>query len=829
MSTAATASSSHRFLILSIGKRTSFHNAVLSALTDLTEGSRRPLTGPHARAPHPEPGPPRASRPPSYAQVLSKARRLLDGALPTAELCLVAADTPAQAARAVGGLPPAAGTEPVPLVLVDAAGAGLSTAPFETSVAEALGELAAELPGHLGTGMGARHAAVYTEDTGESVRVARPYPLRHLPADPHTLAADVVRLLGDHVQRWLNDSAAKVASRGRSTALADALHDFLTERAGSAWGLHYYTGSVVSGVIEDLDRMAERSGNPVLRGPSEHSLACGALARWQLDEAPFLIVVTSGMVDEFRGTLANLRDARARGFIVCADSPSSAWYPFQGTVHGAEDSRAVLSARGIPHVYLDDPERLPADLGKAYAAYHEGRGPVVLLATPAVLRAEGPAPVLPVSGAGHDRPRTASLQVREDQLAPVADIVNHGPARLLWQVGRLDGEEADLVHDVARRAGIALADSLTRPGNVSRYRDGHVVKEYLGTLGLYGFSWRVHSYLHRRGRLRPRSEQCLLFLKSRLAEAATPFSPRVLQRSLRVAQVTREPGHLAPFTDHPVLADARAFLRALRERLEVDPGVLADRTEAIAAARESPSDAVHELPVLPMSANYFFRQVRQVLDDLITTEGYTYTGVYDVGRGGLSAIRNLPRTGPGFSGWYGRALMGDALQAVPALALTRDDNVLAFVGDGAAALVPDIVPALVQQVCLHGHRLRRNVTVFRLVDGGHSVIRTYHEGRSDAEMSRQNQIVSLLDDEWSRSFGPLTVHHRHLTDPARSGLRDWLRQPATVNICSVPLSHNNEGDGLSLLSSHGWQRDELSDLTSSMIRAARNRYGSSGA
>ena len=50
-----------------------------------------------------------------------------------------------------------------------------------------------------------------------------------------------------------------------------------------------------------LGAAARAVGNPVLRGPSEHSLACGALARWQLDGAPYLIVVTSGMVDEFRG------------------------------------------------------------------------------------------------------------------------------------------------------------------------------------------------------------------------------------------------------------------------------------------------------------------------------------------------------------------------------------------------------------------------------------------------------------------------------------------------------------------------------------------------
>jgi 3-acetyloctanal synthase len=812
----------HRFVVFSLGKHSAFHRAVRQALTDLTRGSARTLTGDLPPAPDDEPAGPAL---PAHTAILAKALRFLDVAVPDAGIHLVTAETAADAVRAAGALELPAGDPLVtPLVLIDADGAGLSTAPFEESVTAALADLAAALPGHLDSGLASHHAAVYTEDHDRTLQVARPYPLRRLPTDRRALTSEVVCLFTDHLQRWLARSATRAARRG-TPALATALHGFLTAEAGPAWGLHYYTGSVVSGLIRDLDRLAEDAGNPVLRGPSEHSLACGALARWQLDSAPFLIVVTSGMVDEFRGTLANLRDARARGFIVCADSAASAWFPFQGTVHAAEDSRAVLAARNIPYVYLDDPARLPADLQEAYRAYRSDRGPVVLLATAAVLDATAagtgtePGPET-AAGTPPERPVPLFREVREDALAPVAELVNRDPVRLLWQCGSLGAEESDLVHDLARRAGIGLADSLTRPGSVAGYRDGRPVPEYLGTLGVYGFSARVHDYLHRGGRLRPPGEQCLFFLKSRIPEAATPFSPRALKRALRIVQVTREADHLAPCADHPVHADALSFLRGLRERLDVDPEVLAARRDAIASTRDSASDALHELPVLPMSANYFFAHLRQRLEELITTRGYTYTGVYDVGRGGLSAVRNLPRTGPGFSGWYGRALMGDALQAAPAIALTRDDNVLAFVGDGASALVPDIVPSLVQQVCLHGRRLRRNLTVFRLIDGGHSVIRTYHEGRTDSGMSRQTQVLHLLEPEWTRSYGGLTVRHHHLDDMARPGPEGLLERPATVDICSVPLAHNNEGDGLSLLSAHGWQRDELSELSFAMFRAA---------
>ncbi|MFI7502179.1 hypothetical protein ACIBVL_27585 [Streptomyces sp. NPDC049687] len=792
-----------QLLVMSVGKRPGFHATVRQALTDVAAGSERALSATLCAGELPAEINSDADRaqPPACQNLLAKARRFLAEALPQAEIRLITTETLPRAAEVLNEQSHSAMTAP-PLLLVDAAGAGLGTAPLDTTVTEAVP---------------VRHMAVYAEGPPQSVRVAQEHEVLQLPDEDWVLRADVVRRFTDHVQQAHGHSALRSASRTGPPALARALYDFLTERAGAAWGLHYYTGSVVSGLIDELDRLAAGQGNPVLRGPSEHSLACGALARWQLDEAPFLIVVTSGMVDEFRGTLANLRQAGARGFIVCADSPREAWFPFQGTVHAAEDSRAVLDARGIPHVYLEDPAALQEDLSAAYAAYHEGNGPVVLLATPSVLSSSAP-----IEFPRPTEPARPALHVQEDQLAPVVDLVNSGPARLLWQCGWLDGEESDLVHEIASRAGVALADSLTRPGTVAAYRDGQKVDEYLGSLGLYGYSARVHTFLHRRGRLRPRDELAVFFLKSRIAEAATPFSPRALARNLHVVQVTRDAAHLAPFTDHPVHAEARGFLRALRERLDVNPEVLSRRRAALAEARHSADDAVHALPVLPMSANYFFHQVGGVLEQLISQEDYTYTGVFDVGRGGLSAIRNLPRTGPGFSGWYGRALMGDALQSVPAVALTRDDNVLAFVGDGASALVPDIVPTLVQQVCLYGQPLRRNLTVFRLIDGGHSVIRSYHEGRAGSGLSRQNQVVHLLEPEWTRNFGGLTVQHRHVEDVSAPDLRDLLTRPATVTVCSVLLSHNNEGDGLSLLSSMGWQRDELSALAVPSRRSARS-------
>lgn len=102
-------------------------------------------------------------------------------------------------------------------------------------------------------------------------------------------------------------------------------------------------GPIVSRAVQDAAALARAQGNPVLRGPNEHSLACGALARWQLRAAPFLIIVTSGMADELKGTLANLRVSQTRGFIVIGENEPGTWQPFQSTMHDHENAQASLS------------------------------------------------------------------------------------------------------------------------------------------------------------------------------------------------------------------------------------------------------------------------------------------------------------------------------------------------------------------------------------------------------------------------------------------------------------------------------------------------------
>jgi hypothetical protein len=601
--------------------------------------------------------------------------------------------------------------------------------------------------------------------------------------------------------------SGRLSGAAKPTALGTALFDFLTARAGSRWGLHSYTGSVVSTMISDLEERAIAEGNPILRSPSEHGLACAAMGRWILDEAPYLIIVTSGMVDEFKGTLTNLRLARAKGFLVCADTSGGYWYPFQGTIHQEDDSLAVLRSRGFETFYLDRPERLSADLARAFEAYDKGCGPVVLVATPSVLESVEPLD----STLQLAEPRPSRMEPRENVADLVLQILNREPVRLLWQCGSLSGPEADLVHDLAQRCGAALCDSLTRPGSVSKYRNGAPVSEFLGTLGLYATSARVHDYLHAKGKPLSGDELCMFFLKSRIAQMATPFTERILEKRMRLVQVTNEPKHIAPFVDHPVCSDLMPFLQYLSERLAVAPSVVEHRRRALRETLSVPADTVSTFPTLPMSPNYFFARLNELLEHLIEDMGYTYTGVFDAGRGALSAIRNLARTGPGFSGIYGRSLMGDALMAVPAIALSADRNVLVFVGDGAAALVPDIVPSFIQQVFLENAPFNRNVSIFRLCNGGHSLIRTYRETRRSAPADMQTTLVNRIPEDSSESFGSsLTVNHRRLWTFDSTALRQQLLQPKTLNLYSVLMDHNNDGDGIGAHSAGSWQSARLS-------------------
>lgn len=626
---------------------------------------------------------------------------------------------------------------------------------------------------------------------------------RALPDDDSVLATDLLSHFMALTQALvIGRSRYAMSSVPPSVTLGEALSDFLIAEAENDWALFYYTGSVISSLIDSLEQKLWPRGIPCLRGPSEHSLACGALAQWKLWGKSSLVIVTSGMLDEFKGTLANLRDAGAQGFIVCAENRPDQWFAFQGTISAAEDIREVLTAKRIPFVYLEKMEALADNLETAFALYRAGRGPVVLLATQQVLESTAPLNEQPVSAPPiHKTPTDA---VWRSELERVIHILNHEEVQLLWQCERLDSEESRLVQEIANSCGAAVVDSLTHPGSVAKFQNGQLMKNYLGTLGLYGFSDAVYRFTHTNGQLNSKESQCFFFFNSEVPQVATPFSRATMQNRMRMVQITSSPENFCPWAEIKIGSKVKEFLLAIRERVDVEPHILEMRDNAIEKCIGTPRDITSQLPVVPMQPSYFMSKLNQIIEDKILREGYRYVGLYDVGRCGISAVRNVTRTGPGFSGWYGRALMGDALMAVPSVAVTSKLPVIAFVGDGAKALVPDILPSLIESARKMPERFAPNLTVFYFLNGNHSLIESYQAFQSRVS-GRQMQLMNIVAPEVEEIHGG--IHFRHFTlehfDPDL--IRSALREDHCVNIFSVFVDHNNRGDGLSLLMPLSWE------------------------
>jgi thiamine pyrophosphate-dependent acetolactate synthase large subunit-like protein len=763
-----------------------FFGAVLGACADVAAAA------PDVRAEIPPP----AAAPEDhalYVEALRRARRYLDRSAQRLAITVVQAPSLEVAADRIAALGPATG--PLGLIHVDGGGADLEDR-LEAFYARtaAAGVAAVRSPYavlvHRRTPPWAEGAHALGDRCLERVLV---------PDRPWLLRVEHLTALVDFVERTFEKPRNhKLAVRDVDTTLGDALVRFLSDRAGDAWTLFYYTGSSVSALIDHVERAAKQRGALVLRGANEHALACGALAGHLLHGRPFLMVIGTAMMDEFRGTLANLRAAGAQGFIVCPEADLGDHFTFQGTVTADEDMREVIAARRLPCVYLDGPDTMADRLEEAFRLYAEARGPVVLLVTQAALDARDPLPRAPAYPPPAARPAIAAGA--DDALAKAMEIINRERTRVLWQASRLDAEEEDLVHEIARRAGVALVDTLGHPGPSHRRVPG-----YLGTLGLYGFHDRAHAFLHEEGKLRPRAESCVFFLKSKVGQRATNFTS-ARRAGLRMVQVTRRSDHVAPDVDLAIVMDAKDFLHTVRDRLDVDPAVVRWREEAIRAAAPPGDDLASRTPSLPMTPGYFFRELGALVERMIEEDGYTYTGVYDVGRSSVSATRAVPRTQRGFSGWYGRALMGDGPAAIPAIAVLDPGNVVAFVGDGGRSIIADPVPHLIENALAHPSRVDKNVTIFYFSNGTFSGIRTYRERLSSRWGGRQMRCVDLIEADAERTIGPLRLVRRTIAAFDAGLIRDALLARRTLNVFTVLLGHNADDDGFSFVTT-GWQRE----------------------
>ena len=646
------------------------------------------------------------------------------------------------------------------------------------------------------------------------------YVIRTPHEDEEMRRVDLFRLLMDHLEHTQLNRIATRATRVPTgpVTMATEITRLMNERWGDNWDFHHFTGSMIARFIDSMQTAISGTRVGTYSGCNEHQLATNALAGWQLYERAYVIAITSGMIDEVRGTLSNLKRANAPGLIVCAESPSSIWYAFQGTVDIENNGHDVISARGLRHVFIEQISDIGHHLCSAFQSMEEHPAPTILFATQTALESTGKSTTpcqstKPTSTPLLHQPTRQQLQ----ELNVAAEILLSAPTRILWQCGMLTCEEREKVIQVANRAGIALVDGITHAGCITGTLDGTSATNYLGTLSMYGFNCRVHHFLEGMDE-DPLSATppWIFFLKSKIDQSSTPYSEGKLRRRFRIAQVNSNPRHIAPFTHLALEVPLKSFLDHMDDRIsrEMNPQILQKRQHLLRRISlirdESPTDRIRTVPMTP---NYFFSRLGNLVKNMIMS-GYRYTGVYDVGRCSLSAIRNVPRTGPGFSGWYGRALMGDALMALPYIASMNSQNILAFIGDGARRLVPDIEYQLATYAARPSWAGKRNITVFFLGNGSLSMIQTYLDKRHSLNGAAQvNVPIPEIHEQQDVPIGPILVSRRREMEFDPEAFHATLTEPGRLNLLYVTLGHNSDGDGLSLLSESSWNRHMIGRMS----------------
>ncbi|MGB8667578.1 MAG: biosynthesis protein PigD, partial [Serratia inhibens] len=88
-----------------------------------------------------------------------------------------------------------------------------------------------------------------------------------------------------------------------------------------------------------------------------------------------------------------------------------------------------------------------------------------------------------------------------------------------------------------------------------------------------------------------------------------------------------------------------------------------------------------------------------------------------------------------------------------------------------------------------------------------SVINTYQERILFNRTSRQMRLVNVDQPEFEQRINNFHIQGKTLTHFDEDAIRQALTTPKRLNLFSVVLGHNNEGDGISLATAKGWQRD----------------------
>ena len=365
-----------------------------------------------------------------------------------------------------------------------------------------------------------------------------------------------------------------------------------------------------------------------------------------------------------------------------------------------------------------------------------------------------------------------------------------------------------MVHAIAARAGVALVDTLGHPG--PSHRGGERVPGYLGTLGLYGYHQRSYAFLHPGGKLAPRAEQCVFFLKSKVGQRATNFTP------FRRSGAADGPAHATRRS--PSRRRRRPGARDGREGLPPagDRGGSTSTPEDPALARGGDPHGVPtgedlaepDAEASPMTPNYFFRELGALVRSaLIEEDGYAYTGVYDVGRSRrLGGARRAPHGGGLQRLVRPRALDGGRAGGDRDAGRPRSRGTSSpSVGDGGRIdHRRSPAPPARERARAPVARRQEHHLVFYFSNGTFSGIRTVLASGSRRGGSGR-QMRARRPDRARRGArgGPAARRPAHVardaSSPARCARRCSPAAGAGSTCLTVLLGHNSDDDGFSFV------------------------------
>jgi len=622
------------------------------------------------------------------------------------------------------------------------------------------------------------------------------YIKRMLQKNTERDRVDIMGLVMDYIDEVYFDRFTKrnFAKPDRPNLLTTLITQYMAEKYNKNWSFYYYTGSVITSFIRSFLSYTQKNDIMSDTGVSEHALACGAIANWQLFKKSYIITITSGMLDELKGTLVNLRRNGSNGILIIADSTPEYWNPFQGTINQIGDVRKVLSAKDIPYVYITDKTRTLEQLEEVFSYYKSYSGPVAIIATDKIfLQTINDQIIINY----HLESHKADKDLKDFDY--VVDLINNSKTNILWQVEDISDDERSAIYRIAEKAGIALCDSLTFPGAVTNESNN-----FLGTMGIYAYSDKVYQFFHTENKLNNFDDQVLFSINGEFGQVSTPFSEGKLNRNINIVQINEKKEYISPYANKKVVTSLKDFLNELEGLIDVSSDIFESRINKIKELHDIDNSLIIES--LPMHYNCFFNKLDRDIVNLLN-DGYSYRGVYDVGRGGISAVRNTTRVKKGFSGWYGRALMGDALLAIPYISLAENENILAFIGDGARKIIPNAEEHIIERTLRNSSKFENNISVFFLLNGCLSLIQTYYDKWFVANDGGQSKVYNFNIEESSEEINGIQINRFVVNEYCPEQMRNALTKKRTINFFYVYISHDSYGDGVSLISETTWRQN----------------------